>query len=71
MSKIRGVHGQYDMEGRYGTRPGPNQPKVGPAGLVLAHFQKIFSPCVSHLVLRPKPDGRYAQDQVVIHTARM
>jgi hypothetical protein len=29
--------------------------------------------CVSHLVLRPKPDAHrmYAQDQVVIHTARM
>jgi hypothetical protein len=32
MSKIRGVHGQYDMEGQHGTRPKPSQLKVGLAG---------------------------------------
>jgi hypothetical protein len=32
MSKTRGVHRQYDMKRRRGTRPGPDQPKVGPAG---------------------------------------
>jgi hypothetical protein len=30
MSKTRGVHRQYDMEGRCGTRLGPSRPKVGP-----------------------------------------
>jgi hypothetical protein len=32
MSKTRGVHGQYDMKGWCGTRPGPSRPKVGPTG---------------------------------------
>jgi hypothetical protein len=32
MSKTRGVHRQYDMKGRHGTRLGPSRTKVGPAG---------------------------------------
>jgi hypothetical protein len=48
MSKIRGVHGQYDTKGRRGTRLGPSQPKVGPAGQVLLHLQKtVFTTCQS------------------------
>jgi hypothetical protein len=31
MSKIRHSHKQYDMRGCCGTKPGPNQAKVGPA----------------------------------------
>jgi hypothetical protein len=36
-------------------------------------FDLRVSPCLSHPVLRPKPDAHrmYAQDQVVIHTVRM
>jgi hypothetical protein len=32
MSKPRGVHRQYDMKGRCGTKPGPSWPNVGSAG---------------------------------------
>jgi hypothetical protein len=32
MSKIKGVHEQYDTKGRRGIRPGPSRPKVGLAG---------------------------------------
>jgi hypothetical protein len=32
MSEIRHSHGEYDTRGRCGTKPGPNQAKVGPVG---------------------------------------
>jgi hypothetical protein len=50
---------------------------LGLLGPYHQHAIGMFNTCsrgpMSHPVLRPKPDARhmYAQDQVVIHTARM
>jgi hypothetical protein len=66
MSKTRGVHEQYDMKGRRGTRPEPSWPKVGPAGptpladqLGPGAFPKtIFTTCQNKLVSRVSNVGK-------------
>jgi hypothetical protein len=58
MSKIRGVHGQYDVKRQCDTRPRPSRPKVGPAGptpfsgrLGPGAFPKtVFTMCQSKLI---------------------
>jgi hypothetical protein len=66
MSKTRGVHGQYDMRGRRGTRFGPSRPKVGPVGPTPlasrpgpgAFPKAIFTMCQSKLVRRVSNVGK-------------
>jgi hypothetical protein len=42
-------------------------------GIIIYMWNTMMTRWLSHPVLRPKPDAQcmYAQDQVVMHTARM
>jgi hypothetical protein len=69
MPKTRGVHGQYDMRGRCGTRTGSSRPKVGPAGPTPlagrpgtgAFSKAIFTTCQSKSVRRVSNVGKVVE----------